>query len=775
MCILDKFCRLDTAAMRPLMLEEEQSQKSRPLSIRRTSQSTRDRLRHSLRRLTSDFRADQQRHISQSSFSTGDQSKTLSTDFPLDSSELLARLRKRLEPSSLPMGPDFDEMLEKYLGKIEELLPRLPETELIELLRTLADRLDELLYPPNGDAGRVRIWGKRLEDLCQLLPSSPSEHSPKQALVTRAQAMMGILFPSIAYVKNIEEWDDHSLHASGTVTLAAAFYQSLFRSLELVLIETPFLSNCGYSHIYNIIHILLLRSADVLTVIQIAGQGDWGVSLKKRLGYFLLRAYRHDSKRLMVIIRELQANSIPFNTDQILKICLNLSHTKTAQKLYDSIPPSGHNRYIHTGLYLAANLGNSKQAQALFDKLKARGEVDELDIRSLLLLYAKRGHVREILRVFDEYFPKNAEKQRLNTPHAHHYSFALLAHERAGDFDGVITWLEDMQRSGWQPNHYNFISVIRAYISKNNDLQGLSNVFSKMRKMGAKPDLAIYSILLRDLADRKDAESAEFLYKMACEDGFIPNVQMTRILIENFVASGSLAGATRVFDYLILQPRIRENLPLETYNLLIEAHFSMGAPFSVVSRLFFELKTMKLVPDRFSYSLLVSSACDAGQLTQARDIFYEMVRVEEADPSVSVISAHVLEKLMSAFLRGGNRAQAKEIYDEMIKRGIQPSSNDYLEIKSYQKEGTPESLRIADEFIDRLDSISKEDRESDKGESEGKPDLVQLFGPLLHHYALQGNVEECERLYGKYVEDGGKPTIDMHGYLLEAYRRSKQV
>ena len=308
---------LDTVAMPPLMLEER-SQKFRPSSVHRTSQSTHERL-HSPRRLTSEFRANQRRHISQSSFSTGSEPKTLTadspldssksldlfpssptggepktltTDSPLDSSELfdhfpsfstggepktltadppldssesldlfpsfstggepetltadyplsssksLDRFRKRLEPSSLPMGPNFDAILEKSLGEVEELLPSLPETELIELLRALADRLDEILYPyrdPRRDPRRIRIWGKRLEDLCRLLPSSPSVHSPQQALITRAQAMMGMLSPPIAYVNSIKKWDEHSFHAGGTVILAVAFYRSLLHSLSLIL------------------------------------------------------------------------------------------------------------------------------------------------------------------------------------------------------------------------------------------------------------------------------------------------------------------------------------------------------------------------------------------------------------------------------------------------------------------------------------------------------------------------------------------------------------
>ena len=71
--------------------------------------------------------------------------------------------------------------------------------------------------------------------------------------------------------------------------------------------------------------------------------------------------------------------------------------------------------------------------------------------------------------------------------------------------------------------------------------------------------------------------------------------------------------------------------------------------------------------------------------------------------------------IMSAFLRGGNRVQAKKMYDEMIKRGIQPTSDVSWEIiRLYQKEGNPESLRIAIKLFKRL---PKEDRKWNKDDT----------------------------------------------------------
>lgn len=757
------------------MLEElaiSQNQQSRRSSIRRTSQSTRDRLRHSSGRLPPELRANQRRHVSQSTSFTGG----LSTTLTVDSSKQLDHFRKSLERSSLPMQPNFDK-LEASLGQVEHFLPGLPETDLIGLLRALADKLDEILYPPKGDGLRIRAWGKRLEKLCQLLPSSLSKHSPRQALITRAEAMMGMLSPSIAYVNSVEKWDDHSFHAAGTVILAVAFHQDLFRSFKFILVENPFLSECAHFYIDNIIHILITRTPNIFELIPKAVKEKWLKVQKRNLGFHLLTAIQ-DPMLLMDIITELRANNIALSRKLMLKTCKAFAVAKdftTAQQLYDSIPATDDQQYVQTGIYLAARRGNSQQAQTLFDGLKARGDLDTRAIANLLLSHVKRGRIREIRQVFDEYFPKNDEGQRLNQPNAYHYSIAMLAHARDGDFEGVTAWLEDMQRSGVQPNSYTFTGMIQAF-SKINDLQGLSDIFSQMRKLGAKPDVSTYTILIGLFANRKDSESAESLYKSACEDGVVPDIQMTRSLMDAHVAAGSWKGATRIFDYLSSQPRTSRYLPLEVYNIVIKAHVMIGAPFRIVSKLFFKLKEMEFVPDKFSYSLLVMSACDSGQLRMATEIYYEMIREEKADPSVSLISAHVLTIIMAAFLRQGNKVRAKEMYDEMVERGIQPSSITYGTIvKAYGKEGTTESLQIAEQFIKRLVSVPREDRKWDKQGSKGKAALVQFYGPLLYSNALKRNVDECERLYGEYLEAGGKPTISMLSHILEAYRRSADV
>jgi pentatricopeptide repeat-containing protein PET309 len=761
--------------MRPLMLEEH-SQRSRASSVRRTSQSTRDSLRHSSRRLSSELRANQRRHVSQSS-SSGGPSETLTADSPLDSSKkkLLDRFRESLERSPHSIQHNFDEILKTSLEDVEEILPGLPETELIELLGALADKLDEMLYPPNEDTHRIRTWGKRLEDLCLLLPSTPSKHSPKQALIARAQAMEGNLSHSMAYVNSIGKWDKHSFHAAGTVILAVAFHQDLFRSLKFILIENLFLSDCADPRVDDMIQILLSRSQNVSAVIPMAVQEYWTISEKRRLGYYLL-ATNTDPKVLVDITTELQTNNIALNRELMLKTVNNLAVNKTfvaAQYLYDSIPPADDYRYLHTGIYLAARQGNSKQAQTIFNKLKTRGSVDQRDVRNLLLSYAEEGKHREIIQVFDEYFPKNDQGKRLNQPTVHHYTIPMLALARQGDFDAVSAWLDD---SGVQPNNFTFTSMIQAF-PKTYDLQSLSDVFSRMRKLGAKPDVTTYTILIGLFADYKDSESAESLYRTACSDGVVPDIKMTRALMDAYVASGSLKGVMRVFDYLSSQPRNSRYLPIEVYNIILKAHVLIGAPFRLVSKLFFKLKKMELDPDKYTYSLLVMSACDSGYVDMAIDIYSEMAKEEVTKPSVSLISAHVPTIIMAAFLRQGNKIQAKEMYNEMIERGIRPSSVTYGAIvRSYGNEGTPDSLQIAEDFVKRLVSMPKEDRTWDKEDStKGKSALVQLYSPLLHSHAEKRNVDECERLYSEYLDAGGKPTIAMLCHILEAYRRSGDI
>lgn len=96
-------------------------------------------------------------------------------------------IRSLFEKSPLSMGSNFYEMLENPLGRLRsKLLPGLRETEMIELLRALADRLDELLYPPDRSTSYpYMVW----KTDCFLHHFQCICHLPQQALITRASAL----------------------------------------------------------------------------------------------------------------------------------------------------------------------------------------------------------------------------------------------------------------------------------------------------------------------------------------------------------------------------------------------------------------------------------------------------------------------------------------------------------------------------------------------------------------------------------------------------------
>lgn len=141
------------------------------------------------------------------------------------------------------MGSNFYEMLENPLGRLRsKLLPGLRETEMIELLRALADRLDELLYPLI-EARRIRIWSGRPI-------ASFITFSAFAICHNKLSLPVPVLSPTIAYVNSIEKWDDHSFHAGGTVIFAVGFYRRFFRALYL---RDPILSYRSHSYIDNTI------------------------------------------------------------------------------------------------------------------------------------------------------------------------------------------------------------------------------------------------------------------------------------------------------------------------------------------------------------------------------------------------------------------------------------------------------------------------------------------------------------------------------------------
>lgn len=172
-------------------------------------------------------------------------------------------------------------------------------------------------------------------------------------------------------------------------------------------------------------------------------------------------------------------------------------------------------------------------------------------------------------------------------------------------------------------------------------------------------------------------------------------------------------------------------------------------------------------------TLLIQSACDAGLVNVATNIFRQMDRLPQSE---NLITVYCLTIIMGGFIRARNLPKAKTVLDEMVQRGIEPSSVSIgTLLKSYgiySGNRNREGLALAEEFIK---SLSPKDAEWNKPCADRKTALEHVYGPLLHAYSRKNNPEDVERLYQDILDAGGRPTLGILTLLLDSYRRAARV
>ena len=432
--------------------------------------------------------------------------------------------------------------------------------------------------------------------------------------------------------------------------------------------------------------------------------------------------------------------------------------------------------YISAGLFLFAHQGDIGRAQEKWIELEDRGFIAADDISMLLQVHAVRGNTEEVVRLFDELFITPGDDVTaipIPNPTIKHYTIVIFAHAQRSDFDGMNVWLEKMSKAGFSPDKYVYSIIIHSF-AKRGEVDSVAAVLDQMRSAGMQPSVVQYTSAITLLAKRKDPVGAEALYKRAIEEGIIPDRGMVTSLMNAHVEAASWQGVIRAFDYLKSSPARRMRLSIQVYNTLLKAYVLIGAPFEIVSNLFIRLERANIRPNSHTFALLIQSACDAGKMDIASEIFQEMDRQTQHWESNIRISTYVLTIIMAGFLRINDKVRAKSIYDEMRVRKIQPNSMTFAAIlKAYGNENTEESLQIAEKFLSSLmDAEEKPWIQPTGGYSSA---LEHVYSPLMEVYARQEKPEEVERHLQNMLDAGGEATLGVLTTLLFAYCQSGKI
>ncbi|KAI6047532.1 hypothetical protein EDC04DRAFT_2597633 [Pisolithus marmoratus] len=392
------------------------------------------------------------------------------------------------------------------------------------------------------------------------------------------------------------------------------------------------------------------------------------------------------------------------------------------------------------------------------------------DKAMLMHTYAVSGRVETVISLFNEFFPEEGEEK----PTIFHYTTVIFAFAQRGDFEGLNFWLKAMMDAGHPPDAHVYSIILESFASRG-DMDAVAAVLDQMRAANIQPSRVHYTTVIKFLAQRRDPVSAEAIYKRALREGIAPDRIMITALMNAHVEAGSWPGVIRIFDYLKSSGYRKIPLTIEVYNTLLKAYVMVGTPFHTVSMLFRRLQLTGVRPDAYTYALVIQSACDAGLMNVASDLFAEMEdRVGKWGPRRG-IEVYVLTIIMAGHLRLGHKSQAKAVYDDMIARGIQPTSITFSQIlQAYGNQGTADSLRIAEAFLRGIVETDLH-RHVWATPKSIQSALEELHSPLMTVYSKQRDPKAVERLFEAMLAAGGEPTLLSLTILLDVYRRTDNI
>jgi pentatricopeptide repeat protein len=352
----------------------------------------------------------------------------------------------------------------------------------------------------------------------------------------------------------------------------------------------------------------------------------------------------------------------------------------------------------------------------------------------------------------------------------------LRATLRKGDIVGAEEWLERHAALGIRPSRPAFNGLLTAY-ARRGDVTSAISLFEDMTAAGTVPDKASYTALIVLFGVRKDAESASRAMRAMRAAGLRADRVAYGALLDAFVESAAWDRVVELYNWLASQPSPELRPMAGAANALLKSHVLRASPLQTVLALFDEMRLTGIQPDARTYSLLLQSAADAGDIEQAEDIFTELERVLPHDPDSQPGGAemHHFTIMMHTYLRRGEVDTARSYYEEMRQRGIEPNAVTWsILIETYIRADDEDGLLVAAELANRL----ADEAETPAAQrpvwqrpsiQEGQP-LEPIYGPLLAAAARRGDAQEAQRIILLLVNAGTAVSIPFWTMLLDAHR-----
>lgn len=592
----------------------------------------------------------------------------------------------------------------------------------------------------------LRLWGGRLLTLIDRTAPRIKQFDltegllRQRCLVVTGLAMTGQLDEAVEALRQVEEMPklprtiSHVIRTFTAVALSVHQYRGSQDVLRFIIDEWDYvgtylertsvilsadkvtaLSGSRFRrHVYNIVS----EIEKPVTLLQDM-EKRWSNHTWELAGSLLIESlcYAEMGHDALDVLDYMKLQSLRVRPEQRLAVVLALVQSdafQLANRLYQDIisfmtTGSLYDRYLSTGLHLYAHQGDVARAEEFYSKLAHRGQAGIRQKTLFMHAHAVRGDSARVVELFRHIFLQDESSQP--RPGVIQYTTVIYAHAQAGDMAGMTQWLDAMADAGIKHDNQLYDIILKSFATRG-EVVFMSELLDRMRAAGILPGKESYTTIIALLARRNDPIAAEEVFKRALQEGVTPDRRMITTLMNAYVESGQWHGVVRTFDYITASAHRGIRLSLEVFNTLLKAYVLIGAPFRIVAGVFQRLEQARVRPDAYTFALLIQSACDSGLLEIAQDLLAEMDRLAASWQSNLHINVHALTIVMAAYLRKGDRGKAKALFDEMRRRGLQPTPVTYGAIvKAYGKDRKGAGLAVAEEFVRGLAGLAPRPQE----------------------------------------------------------------
>ncbi|KAK3009766.1 hypothetical protein RJ639_014284 [Escallonia herrerae] len=256
-----------------------------------------------------------------------------------------------------------------------------------------------------------------------------------------------------------------------------------------------------------------------------------------------------------------------------------------------------------------------------------------------------------------------------------------------------------------------------------------------------------YSKLIDAHAKENRLQDAERILKKMNDNGILPDILTTTIMVHMYGKAGNLDRAKEAFESLKnqgFQPDMR------VYNSMIMAYVNAGQP-NLGETLMREMEARDIKPTNEIYMGLLQSFAQRGDINGAQRIATTM-QFAGFQPTLESCTL-----LVEAYGQVGDCDQARNSFDHMIKAGHKPDDRCVASmIAVYEKKN------LLDNALNLLLRL----------ETDGFEPGVATYSVLVDWLGKLQLIDEAEGLLGKIAEQGETPPVKVHISLCEMYAKA---